>query len=126
MLSWFPALISSETLLHGLADCPPGQRTATFIAAFVLSGFVAPIVEEWYFRGFLLPRMERWGLAAPAVNSLLFAMYHFFFPWNVASIFIAFLPIAYVTWIRKNWRIGAIAHCMLNLTGIIQLFLRFG
>jgi membrane protease YdiL (CAAX protease family) len=120
--AWLPAWATQEALINGVTGCPPIQRNITLLLAVLLSGFVAPVVEELYFRGFLLPRMEHWGWAAPVVNSLLFAVYHFYFPGNVPGIFVAFLPIAYVVRIKKNWRIGAIVHSMFNLWGVFSLF----
>ena len=42
-----------------------------------------PIVEELYFRGYLLPRMEWMGRWAPLVNVSLFSLYHFWSPWQI-------------------------------------------
>ena len=92
------------------------------LLAVLLSGFIAPVVEELYFRGFLLPRMEHLGWMAPVVNSLLFAVYHFYFPENVPGIFLAFLLISYVVWLKKDWRIGAIVHSLSNLMGVLSVF----
>jgi membrane protease YdiL (CAAX protease family) len=120
--AWLPAWAIQDALLKGVANCPPGQRNITLVLAVLLSGFVAPVVEELYFRGFLLPRMEHWGWAGPVVNALLFAIYHFYFPGNVPGIFVAFLPIAYVVKIKKDWRIAAIVHSMFNLWGVFSVF----
>lgn len=120
--AWFPVWATQEALINGVTSCPPIQRNITLLLAVLLSGFVAPVVEELYFRGFLLPRMEHWGWAAPVVNSLLFAVYHFYFPGHLAVVFVAFLPIAYVVRIKKNWGIGAVVHSMFNLWGVFTLF----
>ncbi|MFH1998808.1 MAG: CPBP family intramembrane glutamic endopeptidase [Planctomycetota bacterium] len=120
--AWLPAWATQEALVQGLVACSPAQRTITLGLAVLISGFVAPVVEEIYFRGFLLPRMERWGWAAPVVNALLFAAYHFYFPGNVPHIFVAFLPISYFVMVRKNWRIGLIVHSAFNLMGVFSLF----
>jgi membrane protease YdiL (CAAX protease family) len=120
--AWLPVWATQEALINDVTGSPPIQRNITLLLAVLLSGFVAPIVEELYFRGFLLPRMEHWGWAAPVVNSLLFAVYHFYFPGNVPGIFVAFLPIAYVVRIKKDWRIGAVVHSMFNLWGVFSLF----
>jgi membrane protease YdiL (CAAX protease family) len=122
LTAWLPVWATQEALIKGVASSPPLQRNITLLLAILLSGFVAPVVEELYFRGFLLPRMEHWGWAAPAVNSLLFAVYHFYFPENVPGIFVAFLPIAYVVRIKKNWGIGVVVHSMFNLWGVFSLF----
>jgi membrane protease YdiL (CAAX protease family) len=120
--AWLPVWATQEALINGVISCPPIQRNLTLLLAVLFSGIVAPVVEELYFRGFLLPRMEHWGWAAPVVNSLLFAVYHFYFPGNVPGIFVAFVPIAYVVRTKKNWRIGAVVHSMFNLWGVFSLF----
>jgi len=120
--SLLPVWATQQALITGVSSSPPVQRYTTFLLAVLLSGFVAPVVEELYFRGFLLPRMEHWGCAAPVVNSFLFAVYHFYFLENVATIFVAFLPIAYAVRIKGDWRIGAVAHGMSNLWGVFTVF----
>jgi membrane protease YdiL (CAAX protease family) len=122
LTGWLPAWTTQEALIQGLVSISPSQRWITIGLAILLSGFVAPIVEELYFRGFLLPRMQHWGWAAPVLNSLLFAIYHFYFPENVPGIFVAFLPISYVVMAKKNWRIGAIVHILSNLWGVYSVF----
>ena len=118
---FLPSWTRQETLIRGLSGVSHTQRSLTLGLAIILSGFVAPIVEELYFRGFLLPRMEYWGWVAPIVNSLLFAIYHFYFPGNVLVIFVAFLPISYVVMLKKDWRIGAVVHILFNLLGVFSL-----
>ena len=45
------------------------------------------MVEEMFFRGYLLPRISRLGAWAPLVNTVLFSLYHLFTPWlNVGRI----------------------------------------
>ena len=75
-------------------------------------------MEEAYFRGFLLPRMRHWGRMAPVANALLFGLYHFFTPWNLPAVFVAFVVQA-----RKNFRISLVVHVLFNLTGVLTLFL---
>ena len=109
---FLPAWISQEALINALISHSPTQLSITLFLAIFLSSIVAPIVDELYFRGFLLTRMEHWGRAAPVVNSFLFAVYHSYFPGNVLGIFLAFLPISYVVSIMKNWIISAITLTM--------------
>jgi membrane protease YdiL (CAAX protease family) len=120
--AWFPVWATQGALIDGLTSCPPIQRNITLVLAVLCSGFVAPVVEEMYFRGFLLPRMEHWGWAAPIVNALLFAVYHFYFPGNVPAIFVVFVPISVVVRVKKNWRIGLIVHSMANLWSVFTVF----
>lgn len=116
-----PAWVSTEQLVRGIMSVSASQRTVTLLLAAVLSGIVAPAVEEAYFRGFLLPKMGSLKGAAPLVNALLFALYHFYFPWGVPAVFVIFVPIAYVAWVRRNFLIGTVVHSMINLTGLLQV-----
>jgi membrane protease YdiL (CAAX protease family) len=121
LVIFLPSWTTQEALIRGLIGVSQSQRSITLGLAVILSGFVAPIVEELYFRGFLLPRMEHWGWVAPVVNSLLFGIYHFYFPGNVPGIFVTWLPISYVVMRTKNWRIGAVVHSLINLWGVFSL-----
>jgi membrane protease YdiL (CAAX protease family) len=123
LFNWFPARLSTEALLNGVDASPSGQRGATLILAITLSGLLAPLIEEVYFRGFLLPRMRRLGRMAPVVNSFLFGLYHFFSPWNLPAIFVAFLPVVFVVRAKRNFRIGLVTHAMFNITGVLTVFL---
>ena len=120
-LGWFPRQLTTDAMFAGLEATPPGLRMPTLLAAALCSGAVAPLVEEAYFRGFLLPRMRHLGLAAPALSAFLFGLYHFFSPWNLPVIFLAFLPVAYVVQATGNYRIAVVVHAMLNLTGVLTV-----
>ena len=118
---WLRVWATQKALITDLASSSPAQRSMALGLGVLLSGFVAPAVEELYFRGFLLPRMEHWGWGAPVINSLLFALQHFYFPENMPGIFIAFIPISYIAMVKKNWRIGFVAHSLSNLWGVFSV-----
>jgi len=93
--------------------------TLILILNFILNGFFGPLVEELYFRGFLLPRMKMFGRLSPLVNVILFSVYHFFTPWENITRILAITPLAYSVWINKNVKIGIIIHCSLNTLACI-------
>ncbi len=97
----------------------PSLIWPTIIVAFVFNGLLGPMVEELYFRGFLLPRMNKLGKKAPLINVVLFSAYHFFTPWENITRILALLPYVYAVWYKRNIRIGVIVHCLGNLTGIV-------
>jgi membrane protease YdiL (CAAX protease family) len=90
-------------------------RIITFVLFLVVNGLAGPIVEELYFRGYLLPRMEYLKGWAPLVNVALFSLYHFFSPWQFITRIIAFYPWAFVVRWKKNIFISMAAHCLLNI-----------
>jgi membrane protease YdiL (CAAX protease family) len=96
-----------------------GVSTNTLLLGLLLSGLVAPIVEELYFRGLLMPRIPVAGAWGPAVNAALFSIYHLYSPWNCVVIFAAFLPLAYYVRLRGNLLPVIITHCLFNSVGIV-------
>jgi membrane protease YdiL (CAAX protease family) len=89
----------------------------TLAAYMLLNGFAGPIVEELYFRGWLLPRMDRFGRWAPLINATLFSLYHFWAPWQFLSRIAAVTPFAYAVWWRRNLYLGMAVHILLNTIG---------
>jgi membrane protease YdiL (CAAX protease family) len=122
LFTWLPPRLSTHALVHGVAESSPAARGIILVVAILLSGVMAPLVEEAYFRGFLLPRMAHLGWMAPVMSAFLFGLYHFFTPWSLPVIFVAFLPVAFVVRARQNYRISMILHMLFNLTGVITLF----
>lgn len=83
------------------------------------------MVEELYYRGYLLPRVSRLGKWAPLINTVLFSLYHFTSLWQNPSRIIAFLPMVYAVWWKRNIYLGILVHCALivfNSLGILALF----
>ena len=94
----------------------------TYSMSLIFNVFLGPIVEELYFRGYLLPRMK--GKFAPLLHSFLFAAVHVFTPWMIIARTIGFLPIIFGT-TKKNIYIGMLVHMLCNatvfVTGIIYI-----
>lgn len=91
----------------------------TLVAAVLLSGLVLPAVEELYFRGFLLPRLAHLGGWAPVLNTVLFALYHLWTPWQAVSRVVFFLPTVWATWRTRDLRIALWVHCLGNTAGAL-------
>ncbi len=89
----------------------------TWIVGLLTSSILFPIIEEFYFRGFLLKGLEKYGFAAVIISSFLFSLYHLFSPWLLLTRFISILPMTYFVWKFKDIRIGILTHVLLNLIG---------
>ncbi|MGB5436936.1 MAG: CPBP family intramembrane glutamic endopeptidase [Maribacter sp.] len=94
-----------------------------FLAAIVIDGIVGPVVEELFFRGYLLPRMAYLKKWAPIVNGLLFGLYHFWQPHNYLAIIGIGIVISFIVWKKKNVYLGMLIHCILNILGALSGFL---
>ncbi|HEX2978947.1 MAG TPA: CPBP family intramembrane glutamic endopeptidase [Anaerolineaceae bacterium] len=97
------------------ADYSQPVLKATFVFFLLVNGIAGPMVEELYFRGFLLPRIEYLKAWSPLVNITLFSVYHFFSPWQNITRILAFLPWAFTVRWKKNIYLSMLAHCFLNI-----------
>ena len=88
----------------------------TYSLFLIFNVFLAPLVEELYFRGYLLPRMK--GRFATLFHSFLFAAYHIFSPWMIITITLGLLPLVFGVK-KKNIYIGIIAHILGNSVGFV-------
>jgi membrane protease YdiL (CAAX protease family) len=118
---WLPGWFFPDMSAHALGQYSTSVLSVMVVLGFLLNGFVGPIVEELYFRGYLLPRLNRIGVWAPALNVSLFSVYHFFSPWQNVTRILALLPYAYAVWWKRNIYIGMITHCTLNTIGMIMM-----
>ena len=101
-------------------DVASFTRTAwivTLVLYVALNVFAGPMTEELYFRGYLLPRMTRFGRAAPLLNAALFSLYHFWSPWQFLSRVAGVTPFAYGVWWKHNVYLGMAVHVLLNGIG---------
>jgi membrane protease YdiL (CAAX protease family) len=112
---WLPDYFRIGEILKNPALYSRGVRVSLWILMLIFGSLLGPFVEELYFRGFLLPRMAYLGWAAPLVASLLMVVYHFWSPWLIPLRLVAILPMVYFVWWKKNFYIGVIVHCTLNL-----------
>ena len=95
----------------------PLVTTITFIVALISSGIIAPIIEELYFRGFLLPRIDRLGIWAVLLNVTLFAFHHLWTPLLNPGRILAWFPIIFLVWRKQNIYLGLGVHLITNLIG---------
>lgn len=100
---------------------PKSILLMTALLGLVVNGFVAPITEELYFRGYLLPRISRLKKWAPVMNGVLHSLYHFWMPWQVPGLILSLLPAAFVVWWKRNIYLGIIIHVAGNVLGSIVL-----
>ena len=119
LFGWLPDWFVRPIDPDRVGDYRSGAWLVTLAAYLVLNGFVGPIVEELYFRGHLLPRMEWMGRWAPLVNVGLFSLYHFWSPWQVLGRILALAPMVYAVRWKENVYLGMVIHCTGNILGII-------
>ena len=121
---WLPKFL----LPDGSDSYGPFTPTAiliTLILGLVLDGIINPIIEALYFRGYLLPRISRYGWLAPLASAFLFSLQHYWQPYNYPLIFLIQLPIVYIVWWKRNIYISMLAHCGGNTIGALLSLIGF-
>ncbi len=96
-----------------------GMLAALLVLRFLADVVVVSAAEELYFRGYLLPRIPGSAWLAPLANGALFAVYHFWQPYNWPSIFCFTLPMILAVWRTRDVRLSIATHVTMNLIGFI-------
>ena len=108
--TWIPfegAGGSATTYIDGYSR---SVLSITMLVCLPLTGFTLPLIEEFYFRGFLLPRISHLGWGAPVLNTVLFSVYHFWAPWTVLSKVIFMFPAVWLVWRKHDLRVSVGMH----------------
>jgi membrane protease YdiL (CAAX protease family) len=116
---WFEMRDTSQLLAY--------SRPALFVAfglQLLVNGIAAPVIEELYFRGYLMPRLARFGRWTPVVETALFTLYHFWQPYYWIAQFLFYLPVVCVVHWKQNVKLGIAIHMALNLLGGLLLMAR--
>jgi membrane protease YdiL (CAAX protease family) len=113
LFGWVPLM---ESGLQG--GFSKSALIVTYGMVAIFGAFIGPAVEEYYFRGYLLPRMKYAGKWAPLLHSFLFALYHVFTPWMMITRTIGILPLVYAVK-KRNLYVSIIVHILVNLIDVV-------
>ncbi|MBG0817918.1 CPBP family intramembrane glutamic endopeptidase [Planomonospora sp. ID82291] len=116
VFAWLPWASEVSGTTGAFTGHAESKVVTTLAVSLILSGVLGPVTEELYFRGFLLPRLPA-GRWAPAVNTALFSLYHFWTPWQFFSRVLLFLPAVWCTWRGRDLRVSLWVHVIGNTTG---------
>lgn len=123
LFAWMPeALLQFSTFEDGGQPVGPLVTAALVALAFTMNGIVGPVVEELYFRGHLLPRIERYGRWAPVLNTVLFSLYHLWTPWQNLARIVGLLPMTWATRRHRSVQLSIATHVTVNLVFLLLLF----
>jgi membrane protease YdiL (CAAX protease family) len=94
------------------------------IAVYFIGWFFNIFGEEFWFRGYMLPRHElAFGKFGWLVNGLMFTLNHLWQPWILIAILPGSLLLAYIVQSRRNTWISIIQHGFVNI-GLLFLLIR--
>ena len=116
---WMPGWATSPFPRDIAQTASSTVLVVTGVCLLLFNVILGPLVEELYFRGYLLPRLNRFGIWAPLINISLFATYHLWKPWDLLTLIVILLPMGYAVWRTRDIRIGIAVHIGLNGTGFL-------
>jgi membrane protease YdiL (CAAX protease family) len=120
-MPWLPQWFEMRDVAQ-LAQYSRASLVVTFWLSLALNGIAAPIVEELYFRGYLMPRLARFGRWTPLIAVALFTLYHFWQPYFWATQFFGMLPVVLAVWWKRSITLGIFTHAAMNLIGLLLTF----
>jgi uncharacterized protein len=117
---WWPASWAIDSGTQ--PNYSTGALAATALLMLLGTVLAAPLVEECYFRGYLLPRMPaQLGHGRPVAHAALFAGYHLWTPWLTPTRLLAILPLSIIALRTGDLRIGIATHVLLNSVDLMIL-----
>jgi len=116
--SIFSRLPQHNAFFEGLGSA--GRPIAITIGA--ISVGIASAMQTIYFRGFLLSRIDHWGILAPIAIWLLFVIFHLGSPWMWGQFLLLTAVWSFLAYFTKNVWAMVVAHVIMNTyTAIIAL-----
>lgn len=96
-----------------------------WIAVTYLFAWLTNILgEELLFRGIILPRqIRKYGSTAWIYHGLIWAVWHFFWKWNLLSILPFALALSFAVYKKRNLWISIFAHGLLNFIPLIMIII---
>jgi len=111
--SLFSRLPQHNAFFEGLGSA--GRPVAIIIGA--VSVGLASAMQTIYFRGFLLSRVDHWGILAPVAIWILFVVFHLGSPWMWGQFLLLTALWPFVAYFTKNVWAMVGAHVIMNTYG---------
>ena len=89
----------------------------------IITGIISVWVEELYFRGFLMPRISRYGKWAPLLGGLFFGLYHVWQLYGFPTVFLLGVALGYVVWWKRDIRLSISLHVFANILGRLMFLM---
>jgi membrane protease YdiL (CAAX protease family) len=107
-------------LTQGILFEMPLQGQWWLIAVYFMGWFLNIAGEEFWYRGWMLPRQEvAFGKYAWIVNGLMFNFQHTFQPWNMLAMLPGSLFVSYAVQRQRKTLMSIIWHGLLNVSLLI-------
>lgn len=98
---------------------PASVLVPTLLITLLIDGMINPVVEELYFRAYLLPRIPLGIRFAVPASAALFSLQHYWQPYNWPLIFILELVLTILIVRSRSIQLGIVMHVLGNSFGTL-------
>lgn len=114
---WLPKWLDISDIFANSKSYSKNMILTVWFFGIITTGITAPILEEIYFRGFLLPRIRGNEIVVIIIGSVLFGFYNCWNLWMLPGRIIIVALLICIVLKKRNIIIALYAHCLLNLIG---------
>ena len=113
-LPGWPSIFKSLPPHDSLFDKMGSSGPVLALIVSLISVGAASAMQTIYFRGFLLSRIDHWGIAAPAFITILFVIFHLGSPWMWPQFLLLTAIWAFIAYFTKNVWVVVVSHVAMN------------
>lgn len=111
LFGWVPEWLILPTGPGDMGSLSTEVKYALLATSFFVFAVIGGFTQEMLARGYILPRISRFGLlGAPVLNAMGFAMLHLIAPWDWPVFFIMTLLWSILVYYFRSVRIGIFIH----------------
>lgn len=125
--AWLKKILLVDITPHPLYQLTQqADRAGQFILPFFVGGFLVPIAEEVFYRGFLFPPLKkRTGIIlAIILSALIFTLTHFNQIWFIEIFFVG-LVLSWLFYRFQSLLPGVLTHIILNSGRLLMIYFNF-
>lgn len=115
VFGWIPGWYN---FVQDMSAFPKNEILLATLVSFFIFTLLVSVIEELYFRGFLLVRMDWVGKYGIVFHVLLYSAYHFYQPWMLVTRAVAMLPVFYFVKKKNSLKLGIVVHCLANFIDV--------
>ena len=121
LFHWLPDWFDIVSLTTAIDSFEQSRLVITVLAGIPILGLMGPITEEYYFRGFLLPRIGGNDVRTTSSSAILFSLYHFWQPAQLLYRIILMLPWTWIVKKERSLRLSIIIHVIIGTSSMVSM-----
>lgn len=118
---WLPDWFDIVSLTTSIDSYERSRLMITVLAGIPILGLLGPITEEYYFRGYLLPRIDGNDNRASFTSALLFSIYHLWQPSQLLYRIILMVPWTRIVQRRRSLRLSITIHVIIGTSSMVSM-----